>query len=87
MLYKSHSSVALRWIQDFPHGGIDPLGGHQPTTWVLFDENVCKNERIRSNGGHVLDTPPRSANFSLSKNVHVCCEEIRVTKIFGISIK
>ena len=72
----------------FPTGGINPLGGHQPPTWVLFDENVCKNERIRSSGGgHVLDTPPRSANFSLSKNVHVSCEEIGVTKIFGISLK
>ena len=27
-------------------GGVHPLGGHGPLTWVLFGENVCKNERI-----------------------------------------
>ena len=31
----------------FPVGeGVDPLGGRGPLTWVLFSENVCKNERI-----------------------------------------
>ena len=36
----------------FPEGGVrgwvDPLGGRRPPTRVLFGENVCENERIRS---------------------------------------
>ena len=38
----------------FPMGGMDPLGGCGPPTWVLFGENVCKNvcenERVGSCG-------------------------------------
>ena len=33
------------WIQDFPLGGTDPVGGHQPPTRTLFGKNVCENER------------------------------------------
>ena len=37
-------------------GGVDLLGGCECPTWVLFSENVCKNERIAScRGGHVPD--------------------------------
>ena len=36
-------------------GGRGPIGGHGPPIWVLFAENVCKNERIlfhRGGGVH-----------------------------------
>ena len=54
----------MQWrIQDFPWGGVDLLGGRGPLTWVLFCENVCKNERTgslwKACTGHV---PPRSPN-------------------------
>ena len=29
-------------------GGHGPIRGHGPPMWVLFGENVCKNERIGS---------------------------------------
>ena len=32
----------------FPAGGVDPLGGHGPLTWLLFTKTVCKNKRIGS---------------------------------------
>ena len=35
----------------FPIGGVDPLGGRGPPTWVLFGKNVCENKRIWSHGG------------------------------------
>ena len=43
-------------------GGIEPLAGCRPLTWVLFGKNVCENERIEScwGGGHrqhPLDPP------------------------------
>ena len=38
-------------------GGVHPLGGHEPLTWVLFGENVCKNERIGSHRWHAPGTP------------------------------
>ena len=44
-------------------GGAEPLGGHQPPTWVLFGKNVCENKRIGSCwGGMCQQRPPRSAN-------------------------
>ena len=42
----------------FPVGGHAPIRGCGPLTWVLFGENVCKNERIGSHRGHALGTPP-----------------------------
>ena len=43
----------------FPVGGVHPLGGHGPLTWVLFGENVCKNERIGSHRRwHAPGMPP-----------------------------
>ena len=41
------------WIQDFPWGGLDPLGGCGPLMRVLYGENVCENERIGSHRGVV----------------------------------
>ena len=51
-------------IQDFPLGGVHPLGGGLGSpTWALFGKNVCENERIGFHrGGHTPGTPPRSAN-------------------------
>ena len=45
-------------------GGVHPLGGCGPPMRVLFDENVCENERIGSHiGWRAPGTlPPRSAN-------------------------
>ena len=45
-------------------GGVHPLGGRGPLTWVLFGENVCENERIGSHSRwRAPGTPsPRSAN-------------------------
>ena len=45
-------------IQDFLWGGANPhWRGRQPPTQVLFDENICKNERIWSCwGGRTLGT-------------------------------
>ena len=47
-------------------GGAEPLGGRQPLIWVLFGENMCKNERIGScwgGGGCAPVAPhPGSAN-------------------------
>ena len=42
--------------------------GRQPLTWVLFGENICKNERIGSRwgGGGRRWCPPGSANAKLS---------------------
>ena len=45
---------------------MDPLGGREPLTRVLFGENDCENERIGSHRGRAPDTPPRSANGSSS---------------------
>ena len=43
------------------------LGGRGPPMWVLFGENVCKNERIGFHGGRAPGTPPpRSANVIVS---------------------
>ena len=44
----------------FPVRGRAPVrGGHGPPTWVLFGENVCKNERIGSHRGwRAPGTPP-----------------------------
>ena len=40
-------------------GGVDPLGGRGPPTWVLFSKNVCENKRIWSRReGHAPGTPP-----------------------------
>ena len=40
-------------------GGVHPLGGRGPPTWVLFGGNVCKNERIGSHRGWCAPgTPP-----------------------------
>ena len=53
----------------FPIGGRRPVGGRQPPTRTLFDENVCENERNGScwgarTGGAPLD-PPMRANVNL----------------------
>ena len=52
---------STQWqIQDFPRGGVHPLGGRGPPTRVLFGENVCKNERIGSHRGwHAPGMPPK----------------------------
>ena len=45
-LAPSHRGGADQWrIQDFPLGGADPLGGHQPPMHTLFGKNVCENKR------------------------------------------
>ena len=47
----------------FPVGGVDPLGGCEPPTRVLFGQNVCENKRIGSSSGACAGhDPPRSAN-------------------------
>ena len=38
-------------------GGLDPFGGHGPSTQALFGKNVCENERIWSHRGRVLAHP------------------------------
>ena len=56
-------------------GGVHSLGGRGPPMWPLFDENVCKNERIGSHrGGGVhwarpLD-PPKGVIFYNNRNFH-----------------
>ena len=49
-------------------GGVDPLEGRGPPTWVLFGENVCENERIGC-AGHApsLDPPLDVFGNSLAK--------------------
>ena len=54
--------IQRQWrIQDFPLGGVNPLGGRRPSTRTLFGENVCENERNGScwgrAGGAPLDPP------------------------------
>ena len=39
-------------------GGVDPLGGRGPPTWVLFGKNVCENERIWSSRGSLCPARP-----------------------------
>ena len=49
-------------------GGVDPLGGRGPLTWVLFGKNVCENERIwsrRGGGACARHAPTRSANAAV----------------------
>ena len=40
----------------FPGGGVDPLGGHGPPTWVLFSKNDAKMKEL----GPVGDPPMQS---------------------------
>ena len=39
-------------------GGVDPLGGRGPPTWVLFGKNVCENEKIGSHRGACAQHAP-----------------------------
>ena len=58
--FKSAKNYQLNAVADpgFPVGGHAPIRGHGPLMWMLFGENVCKNERIGSHRGF----PPRSTN-------------------------
>ena len=44
IIYSGGSRISRR-------GGVDPLGGRVPPTWVLFGKNVCENKRIWSRRG------------------------------------
>ena len=50
-------------IQDFPLGGMDPLGGAWTTDTSAFSVKMCaKMKELGPMGGHVPSTPPRSAS-------------------------
>ena len=64
---------SLQWrIQDFPLGGCQPIGGHQPLTCTLFGKNVCENERNGSCWGCTLAASPGSANGLYKFYVEFC---------------
>ena len=74
---KRYISNAIQWqIQDFPWGGVHPLGGHGPPTWALFGENVCENERIGSHRGACTGHSPLDLPMQYEVSMTVCMDRL-----------
>ena len=68
-------------------GGLDPLAGHGPPMWVLFDKNVCKNERIWSHGGACAWHTPLDPPMLNIKSYSVSTTEVLGQGAFGVVFK
>ena len=64
-----HRDYSEQWqIQDFL------LGAHQPSTWVLFDKNVCKN-KISSISPTSAEKHSKKINMSTEKAADITTDE------------
>ena len=80
-------------------GGVNPLRGDGPPTQVIFGKNACKNERIRSHGGHAPGTSQicqcvlsgfciiRNSLVSLIGDLHNLDSLIRVFSLISLMVK